>query len=156
MSITAAKKVQSAIGYTFKDPRLLERALAHRASEKKEEARDSERLSWIGDALVNWTVSENLFKTHAKWTTEQFHNTKKGLVDRDNLGRIATEIGLEQAAIIGPSLASNPVTVDRHHMLAEILEAVLGAVYMESGIEAAEKSVLRILQKNPAPSNNSS
>ena len=142
--------LQNAIGYSFNDRRLLERALVHASADGvlEEDVLIAGRLSWLGDATLHMIVSDKLFHAHSDATKEELHKMREKLTDNTTLGRVGFKLGLEEAARIGASLSTNLAASDKHVMIAGILEAVLAAVYQDGGIANARSVVLRILQKD--------
>jgi ribonuclease-3 len=142
-------ELETAIGYSFKDRRLLERALVHAsANVSLQEVREGGRLSWLGDAILQMVVSETLFETHAEATREELHKMRERLTENTTIGRVGSSLGIEDAARIGASLEGNLEARDRHKMVAGILEGVLAAVYRDGGIDAARTVAQQILRKD--------
>ncbi len=148
-SINPLSELEIAIGYTFRDRRLVARALIHASVNDSfdAEVRTAERLSWLGDAILHMIVSDTLFSTHQDATKDQLHKMRKALTENTTLGRVGSMLGVERAAKIGASLTGNMAASDRHRMVAGILEGVLAAVYQDAGIDKTRIVVLRILQK---------
>lgn len=142
-------EVEIAIGYSFRDRSLLERALVHASSNGllDDRVRTATRLSWLGDAILHMIVSDSLFRTRAGATKDQLHKMRRELTQNTTLGRVGSMLGLEKAARIGASLTGNMEARDRHKMVAGIFEGVLGAVYLDGGIVNARTVALQVLQK---------
>src|SRR5689334_15074648 len=146
----ALLRLETAIGYVFKDRRFLERALVHASADgvSKGEVLTSSRLSWLGDAILHMIVSDTLFNARPNTTKEELHTMREKLTDNTALGRVGIELGLEEAARIGISLSRNLEARDKHVMIAGILEAVVAAVYQDGGIESARSVILRIMEED--------
>lgn len=143
------QRLETALGYPFKDRRLLEQALVHASADGvlEDEVRNARRLSWLGDAFLQMIVSETLFADHPEATKEILHKMREKITSNVALGRVGSALGLEEAANIGRSLSHNLVARDRHVMVAGILEAVLAGVYQDGGIANTRSVVLRLLQR---------
>jgi ribonuclease-3 len=138
---SAADWVERALGYRFRDPAAAATALTHRSAG----ARHNERLEFLGDALLSFLVAERLYGDE-RWPDEgALTRQRAALVNGAALAEIAAELGLGEALILGPGeLKSGGFR--RASILADALEAVLGAIYLEGGLAAARAAVLRVLE----------
>jgi ribonuclease-3 len=143
------RRLQERIGYTFQDPALLERALTHRSLG----ARNNERLEFLGDALLGFEVAENLFHSVDDANEGQLSRMRAHLVKGETLAGIARELELGDLLNLGPGeLRSGGQT--RDSILADAIEAIIAAVYLDGGIDEARALVRRLLGKRltqPAP-----
>ena len=129
------------LGHGFNEPALLQRALTHRSA-----ARDNnERLEFLGDAVLGLVVAETLLARHDDPTDEgDLSRFRASLVNERTLAAVAQEIALGDALRLGPGeLKSGGFR--RESILADALEAVIGAVYLDAGLEAARALTLRLL-----------
>ncbi len=117
--------------HDFTDPTLLALALTHASTG---EARDNERLEFLGDAALDLLIAEQLYRDHPDLPEGDLTELKAWIVSRRCLATAAGRLELEEAAKLGRGL-------DRHclsrSVMANLYEAVLGAIYMDAGIEAA-------------------
>lgn len=129
------------IEYTFADPTLLERALTHRSHG----ANNYERLEFLGDSVLNLAISAELYDRFPDLSEGELTRLRASLVKKETLAERARSIGLGDClALGGGELKSGGF--DRDSILADALEAVLGAVYRDGGIDAARALVLRLYQ----------
>ncbi|HET6603769.1 MAG TPA: ribonuclease III [Xanthomonadaceae bacterium] len=125
------------IGYRFADPSLLERALTHRSAG----ARNYERLEFLGDALVNLIVAEALYLRWPSADEGALTRARAQLVREESLARVARRLDLGQSLFLGPGeLKSGGYR--RDSILADALEAVVGAIYADGGFDACRGVVL--------------
>ncbi|GAB4401052.1 MAG: hypothetical protein OHK0048_17040 [Rhodoferax sp.] len=133
--------LQQALQYRFQDPALLERALTHRSYS----ADHNERLEFLGDAVLNLCVAELLFKRLAGQPEGDLSRVRASLVRQDTLYRIAQGLALNAALRLGAG-EQHSGGAQRPSILADALEAVIGAVYLDGGFEAARALVQRLYE----------
>ena len=127
------------LGYTFAEPRLLRRALTHRSAG----ADNWERLEFLGDAVLGFVVSRKLFELQPALSEEQLTVMRSNLVRKDALADVAADLGL--SAFINLGTVERGAGVAEHSAIrADALEAVLGAVARDGGLEAAAGVVHRV------------
>ncbi|MFP5348588.1 MAG: ribonuclease III [Gammaproteobacteria bacterium] len=127
------------IGYTFADSTLFERALTHRSHG----ANNYERLEFLGDSVLNFTVSAELYDRFPDLSEGELTRLRASLVKKEALAEQARALRLGDClALGGGELKSGGF--DRDSILADALEALIGAVYRDSGIDAARDLVLRL------------
>lgn len=134
------RRLQQRLGYTFTDPDLLDRALSHRSVG----AGNNERLEFLGDALLGFEVADGLYR-HAQEADEgQLSRMRAHLVKRESLAAIARELELGDLLRLGSGeLRSGGQS--RDSILADAVEAIIAAVYLDGGIEPARELVRRLL-----------
>jgi ribonuclease-3 len=128
-----------ALPHEFADPALLELALTHASTGA---SADNERLEFLGDAALDLIVAEELFRTHADLAEGELTELKSHVVSRPALARAARVLELEPAARIGLGLRRSALPAS---VLANLYEALLGAVYLDGGFEPARAVVLHLL-----------
>lgn len=134
------KRLQKRIGYEFNDRGLLERALSHRSVG----ARNNERLEFLGDAILGFEVADHLFHQVDDANEGQLSRMRAHLVKRETLAEIARELQLGDILRLGPGeLRSGGQS--RDSILADAVEAIIAAVYLDGGIEPARALVRRLL-----------
>ena len=127
------------LGYAFRDPQQLVRALTHRSAG----AANNERLEFLGDGLINFIVGESLFRARPGAGEGDLSRLRATLVCEDSLARLAEGLGLGEALILGSGeLRSGGFR--RASILADALEAVLGSVYVDGGFAAAREVCERL------------
>ncbi|MGQ0586476.1 MAG: ribonuclease III [Gammaproteobacteria bacterium] len=134
------ERFQHRLGYRFRDPQLLARALTHRSAP----APDNERLEFLGDGLINFAVAEALYRARPQAEEGDLSRLRASLVCEESLARVAAGLELgELLALGGGALKSGGFR--RAPILADALEAVLGAVYLDGGFEAGRAAVEHVL-----------
>ena len=123
----------SALPHDFRDPALLELALTHSSMESRA---DNERLEFLGDAALDLIVAEELFRHHPDLAEGDLTELKAWVVSRKTLAEAARKLGLERLARVGRGLSNRTLS---RSVLANLYEAVLGAVYLDSGLAAARE-----------------
>lgn len=128
------------IGYEFIQPALLETALTHRSYGVP----NNERLEFLGDAVLSVIVSEALYREFPDCNEGTMSRLRASLVNGERLATVARRLELGDALRLGPGeLKSGGFR--RDSILAGALEAVIGAVYLEGGFEAARHMVIGVL-----------
>ena len=120
-----------ALPHAFRDPALLELALTHSSTGARA---DNERLEFLGDAALDLIVAEELFRAHPDLAEGDLTELKAHVVSRPTLARAARALELEPAAHIGQGLRRRALPTS---VLANLYEALLGAVYLDGGLDAA-------------------
>jgi ribonuclease-3 len=123
------------IPHDFGRPELLRLALTHASSGTE---RDNERLEFLGDAALDLVVAEELYRHHEHLAEGDLTELKALVVSRRSLAEAAAALELAGQATIGPGLATRALP---RSVLANLYEAVLGAVYLDAGLEAARAFV---------------
>ncbi len=144
-------ELESNIGYVFKDESLLVHALTHKSSVKPEKdpngLTSNERLEFLGDAVIDCLVTAELYNLFKNYPEGKLAKMKSLLVSRKILGIIANRIELSKFIIRGRSERKNR-RKGGNSIESNAFEALIGAVYLESGIDA----VSVILSKTLFPS----
>ncbi len=133
-------RLQQRLGYTFKDAELLQRALSHRSVG----AGNNERLEFLGDALLGFEVADHLYRQEQDADEGQLSRMRAHLVKRETLAEIARELQLGDILHLGPGeLRSGGQS--RDSILADSVEAIIAAVYLDGGIDQARKLIRKLL-----------
>ena len=136
------------LGYEFDDLDLLDRALTH-ASMGNEGKKSYERLEFLGDAFLNFAVADVLYRKTAEVPEGQLTETRARIVSRQPLAAAAERLELERFLISGKGLRHEERQSAR--ILADLVEAVLGAILLDGGVTPARAFVRRhLLPKEPA------
>lgn len=128
------------LGYTFQDPTLFELALTHRSVSGN---RNNERLEFLGDSILGMLVAEYLFRQFPQEKEGRLTRLRASLVNQDMLARLARELHIGEYLRLGSGeLKSGGFR--RDSILADTFEALLGAVFLDSGdILTCRECVLR-------------
>ncbi|EPR43883.1 Ribonuclease 3 [Desulfovibrio sp. X2] len=129
--------LEGAIGYTFKDHGLLLLALTHSShlNESGETADSNERLEFLGDAVIELVVSDELYRRFPEEREGELTRLRARLVKEQSLAELARGIGLPDYIMLGRGEEAQGGR-ERDSLLADALEAVIGAVYLDGGFEA--------------------
>lgn len=122
------------INYRFSDPDLLERALTHRSAGTS----NYERLEFLGDSLVNFLIADALYRQQQEAGEGDLTRLRASLVKESSLAGIAAELELGDRLRLGPGEQTSG-GFRRKSILADALEALLGAVYLDGGFDAARE-----------------
>ncbi|MCD6406099.1 MAG: ribonuclease III [Planctomycetes bacterium] len=137
------RECEEVLGYRFKDESILVQALTH-ASSNSHDAPDNERLEFFGDAVVGMVICEHLFTRYPQYSEGRLTRMKSAVVSRSSLGYVARMMGMSKFIIVGPGMAK------RKHLpnslYANVFEAVIAAIYLDGGMDAAEKVILDLLE----------
>ncbi len=133
----AARVVSKRIGYTFKQPALLQQALRHRSAG----APHNERLEFLGDSLVNLMVAESLFSHWPKADEGALTRARANLVRESSLAAIARRLEVGDNIVLGTGEMKTGGH-RRDSILADTLEAVIAAIYLDSNFETCRRTVL--------------
>jgi ribonuclease-3 len=131
--------LQERLQHRFQDPRLLARALTHRSFS----AEHNERLEFLGDSVLNLAVAALLYRRLQDLPEGELSRVRANLVKQDTLHRLAVGLGLPSLLRLGEG-ESRSGGHKRPSILADALEAVIGAVHLDAGYGAAEAVVHRL------------
>ncbi len=137
------------INYTFKDKNLLFVALSHSsfANEKRKLRHSNERLEFLGDSVLSIVVSQYLFEHFTHLPEGELTKIRASLVCEKSLYEFAKEIDLGEHLFLGKG-EENTGGRERTSILADAFEAVIAAVFLDGGLEAAKKHILRFIPKD--------
>ena len=132
------EKVMKALGYEFRDEALLRRALTHPSMGKQ----DNQRLEFLGDAVLQYLMSDRLYRRHPEDREGSLTHLRALLVCEASLSQIAEKLGIGEALIMdrGEELTGGRT---KPSVLCDAMEAVLAAVYLDGGMDAARGVVER-------------
>ena len=133
--------LETALGYSFQDSQLLERALTHRSyARDRNLEQDNERLEFLGDAVLGLVVSEILMECYPDYPEGRLTKIRARLVSADHLCREARALRLGKNLNLGLA-EENSGGREKKALLADALEAILAAVYLDGGPAAARALV---------------
>jgi len=142
-------QLEKAIGYKFKNLRHLYNALLHKSyvNEMSEDGMlDNERLEFLGDAVLEFIATEYLFDKYHDETEGWLTVMRSAIVERRNCARLARELGLDKFIFVGKGERGSQQSI-RRSILANAFEALLAAIYVDGGMEAAKKFMLAAIRK---------
>lgn len=130
-------RLQGRLRYEFNDIDLLEQALTHKSYSKAH----NERLEFLGDAVLGSVIAESLFRDHPDLAEDALTLIRADLVRKDTLAEVALTLGLGEFLHLGSGERKSGGR-QRPSILADALEAIIGAVTLDGGVEAARSMVL--------------
>lgn len=133
--------LQDALGYHFKDTTLLTTALTHRSAA----SRNNERMEFLGDAVLGYLISSELYQRFPTATEGVLSRLRASLVKGETLADIATQLKFGDYLILGSGeLKSGGFR--RRSILADALEAVIGAIYLDSDMDAVRHRIMPLFK----------
>ncbi|MCE7869561.1 ribonuclease III [bacterium CPR1] len=145
MTDNSLEALQGVLQYRFRDPGLLELALLHESHANEQGLPESnERLEFLGDAVLELVVSNYLFNRHTHLSEGMLTQLRAHLVSTRNLANRAAHFGLRSYVRLGRGEESSGGR-ERQNLQADLLEALVGAVFLDGGLEAASQLVLHFL-----------
>lgn len=138
--------LEAAIGHNFRDPQLLSRALTHRSIASEQQNKqvpraDNEQMEFLGDAVLGFVVSEALLARNAMLPEGQLSKIKSRLVSASHLYEVAVSLKLGEYLILGRGEELSGGR-EKRALLADATEALIAAIYLDAGMDAARQFVL--------------
>lgn len=139
-------EAEKKIGHMFGDKNLLRRALTHSSYANENHTRDNERLEFLGDSVLSIIISENLFNRMKNIDEGDLSKFRATLVCEQSLAEVAKKISLSELVFLGRG-EDMMGGRKRPSIISDAFEAVLGAIYLDSGFEAAKKWLLPLMEE---------
>ena len=143
-------QLQETIGYTFSDLSLLEQALSHSSyvnEHRKLKKADNERLEFLGDAVLELSSSDFLFRAYPDLPEGELTKFRASLVCEPTLAVCAGDIGLPECILLGKGEEMTGGRA-RASIISDALEALIGAIYLDGGFENAKSFVFRFVMND--------
>jgi len=143
--------LEEALGYRFKNRELLDEALTHRSvrgSARESDLCDYERLEFLGDAVIEMITREHLLGCFPAESEGQLTRRKIRLVCSDNLAVVGTGLDLGERIRLGDGMTDCPMSV-----ISDVVEALIGAIYIDGGLQSAKGAMLRTVLLASLPDN---
>lgn len=147
MSASDLSALQTAIGYTFKDQKLLEQAVTHRSYLNEHPdwpVGHNERLEFLGDAVLELIVTEYLYEHYPQQQEGEMTNWRAALVNAIMLSEITHEFDLDAHMLMSRGEARDTGRA-RQYILANAIEALIGAMYLDGGYEPCKTFIGRFV-----------
>jgi ribonuclease III len=146
--------LQRSIGITFHDIRLLQSAFIHRSffherPERLDGLTSNERLEFLGDSVLNFLAADWLFRKYSARTEGELTALRSALVKTTTLARLATSLSLGDYIKISRG-EDTPAARNRPPLLADVFEALLGAIFLDQGIDVARSFITPYLEQEMA------
>ena len=133
--------LQARLGHHFHDPALLLTALTH----STERGTNNQRLEFLGDAILGAAISDHLYRSQPDWDEGAMSVARTRLVRQDSLARLALALGVPAILRVSASVARSGAIHERPSVLADAMEALLGAVFLDAGFDAARTVAVALL-----------
>ena len=133
------KRLEQAISHQFSDPALLQTALTHRSHSSPH----NERLEFLGDSILNGVIARQLFERFPDVPEGDLSRLRANLVRQDSLHQLALTLSLGRFLRLGEGELKSG-GAQRPSILADALEALFGAVWMDAGFDAASDVIVRL------------
>lgn len=136
--------LEARIGYTFHDRRLLQNALMHSSYANENRARgctSNERLEFLGDSVLGMVTATRLYRLYPDMPEGKLSRLRAELVCEQSLHAVALELGLGSYIRLGHGEARNGGR-ERPSILADAVEAIIAAIYLDGGLESAQRFIL--------------
>jgi len=134
------ERCQAVLRYRFQNPVLLREALTH-ASGANHRLTSNERLEFLGDSILGAIVCEVLFRKYPDYLEGELTRVKSVVVSRNTCAKISKSLGLDEFLVMGKGMGSHDETPSS--VLADVFESLIGAIYIDGGMEAAQRFILR-------------
>jgi len=138
------KSLEKALGYSFKSPKLITEALTHKSYKQPY---DNERLEFLGDAVLDLVVGEYLFKKFSSSDEGKLSKIRASLVNEEGFNKLANYLKLGEYIYLSNAEEKNGGR-EKASLLSNAFEAVMGAIYLEAGLETVQIIALDLIDKN--------
>jgi ribonuclease III len=138
-------EIEHKLNYLFKNKELLFLAFVHRSfvnENKKIVSEHNERLEFLGDGILNLLITEYLYQKFPKASEGKLSFLRSRIVDANSCGLYVQKIGIKDFVLLGKGEKQTEAR-GRNSILADLFEAVLGAIYLDGGIESARKFIFQ-------------
>lgn len=136
--------LEKSLGYEFKDQKLITEALTHKSFKKPY---DNERLEFLGDAVLDLIVGEYLYKKFSKSAEGNLSKIRASLVNETGFDKLARYLNLGDYIFLSNAEENNGGR-EKSSLLSNAFEAIMGAIYLESGLKVVEVIAINLIEKN--------
>lgn len=140
-------QLEQKIKYCFQDKKLLKQALTHSSysnEQKINKFSDYERLEFLGDAVLELVSSDFIFREHPEMSEGELTKFRSSIVCEPALAFCAREMGLEEYILLGKGEEATGGR-GRDSIISDVMEAIIGAIYLDSGIDEAKSYIHRVI-----------
>lgn len=141
------KSLEEELGYEFRDKKLINQALTHTSYANENKVESNEKLEFLGDAILEVTISKYLYKNYPNLREGEMTKVRASVVCEKSLYEIAKKHNFSEFLNLGKSEIANHGK-ERPAILADSVEAVIAAIYLDSSMENAEKFILNNLKQS--------
>ncbi|MBQ7452792.1 MAG: ribonuclease III [Clostridia bacterium] len=137
------EKAQGKIGVEFKNKSLLVQAFTHSSYANENKAKSNERLEFLGDSILGMIVTEAIY-SQTKFNEGDLSKLRALIVSEEPLSKVIDELGLEELMLKGVGESKNKVSSKA--IKCDLFEAIVGAIYIDQGLEVCKEFILRMLK----------
>lgn len=130
----------------LKSEALFKLAMTHSSAAKDSVSESYERLEFFGDSVLGLVIAQYLYEHHSNWDQGMLSKAKSSVVQENPLAQVALRLGFDKCVVLSPSEEATGGR-QRPSILADVMEAVIGGIYLESGLEVARWFVLEQLHE---------
>ncbi len=148
--LSKLKELEKRIGYRFHDISLLRNALVHASyvnESETQDLQDNERLEFVGDAVLEFVVSEYLYRKFPGQTEGTLTVVRSSIVGRRHCAAMAKQLELDDCLLVGKG-ERNAAAGMKKSILANALEALIASIYFDGGMGAARRFILKMLEQH--------
>lgn len=148
--MTMSEKLENQIGYHFHNPALLQQALTHSSFSNEQKINKKphyERLEFLGDAVLELVTSDFLYHKYPDMTEGKLSKTRASMVCESSLALCAKELDLGSFLLLGKGEECGRGRV-KISIIADVMEAIIGAIYLDGGMEPAKAHIYRFVLSN--------
>jgi len=138
------EELERALGYKFKDEKLIIEALTHKSYKQPY---DNERLEFLGDAVLDLVVGEYLFKKFSDFNEGKLSKIRASLVNETGFDKLARYLNLGKYIYLSNAEENNGGR-EKPSLLSNAFEAVMGAIYLESGLSVVNDIAIKLIEEN--------
>ncbi len=133
------------LGYHFQNKSLLAEAITH-SSYAEKRVNSYERLEFLGDSILGFTVCEYLFHRYPNWLEGELTKVKSNVVSRQTCTRMGMELGIERILVVGKGVGS--LGKVPRSLVANAVESIVGAIYLDGGMEAVREILMPLVERH--------
>jgi ribonuclease III len=136
------ERCQAIINYAFRDPSILLSALTH-SSVATTRTQSNERMEFLGDAILGMVVCDSLFRSYPDYLEGELTKIKSVVVSRRVCAKVSRQLRLDECLIVGRGMLKSAMP---RSLLSDVFEAIVAAIYLDGGIEAASRFIMHQLE----------
>lgn len=141
-------KLEQNIGYTFKNKKLIETALTHSSYAYERKKISNEKLEFLGDSILEFISSTYIYENYFNLTEGEMTKVRATVVCENSLYKVANLLNFSDFLLLGKSEKASPQKGVRPAILADSVEAVIAAMYLDGGLEPAANFIINNLKKD--------
>ena len=145
MSEDILLKVESIIGYSYKNKELLTRALTHNSGVSKLSKKSYQNLEFLGDSILSFVIAEELLSRHPNFNEGQLTRMRATIVSDKPLADTIERLKLNEFLIMGFSETKMKINKNLS-VMEDMFEAIVGSIYLDGGMQSAKKFILTALE----------